>query len=118
TSTPGSGSGATFHATFQNGSASATVLPGPCPLGQAGCVQLTITGGFLVSGSVAGLVPGAIPTLLIPVTTGSGAPAGTRSVTCAAADPAGTAQCAGVVSDPGIIPAAGSVASYTGSGRA
>ncbi len=94
------------HVFVSAGAPQSALLVGPCPRPLMNCAEFTVTGSFTVSAVFTGLVPGTPMTLVIPVVTVSGQPAGTRSIACGAADATGTACCAGTVEGP-VVPQAG-----------
>jgi hypothetical protein len=120
TAAPTSLVGQTFHTLIPAVSLASSpifqgpILAGPCPAASVGCVQLTVTGSFLVSGTIPGLPLGLTPTLTIPVATTAGVPAGTRAVPCSSADASGTSRCNSLVPDPGIVPLVGGTLTISG----
>lgn len=76
------------------------------------CVQFTFTGSFMVQGIVgvlAGLLPGDVPIVRIPVVNPAGVSQGVREVQCSAAGADGRAICGTAVTDPGFFVPVGGI---------
>jgi hypothetical protein len=93
--------------------AAGPIQPGPCaPAATDNCVQFTFTGSFMVQGIVgvlAGLLPGDVPIVRIPVVNPAGVSQGVREVQCSAAGADGRAICGTAVTDPGVFVPVGGI---------
>jgi hypothetical protein len=90
-------------ATFGGVIATGRITSGPCQRPGA-CLQFVSRAGFTVSGSLAGVPVGAIPTVRIPVVDAAGRPIGSREVRCTIADWTGRVRCHTEVSGPSVFP--------------
>jgi hypothetical protein len=90
------------------------VKPGPCARPIENCVTFTVTGSFTVEVHLLHIPAGVASTLTIPVASGAGTPAGTRTASCPPADATGRATCSAVVSGAGLVPQVGGIVVLSG----